>query len=140
MKTILLIILAIIALAIIITVILCRTKYEGFTKDIKDLRNSEPDDIIDFNYGEYSYATTSIYPDPTLDPTSQSMLASFCFKSQGFLKDEWKNEYNNPLEIIKKEISIRTSLIIHNIEELITRETIYNAIRTDLEYFEKNNP
>ena len=140
MKTILLIILAIIALAIIITVILCRTKYEGFTEDINDLRNSEPDDIIDFNYGEYSYATTSIYPDPTLDPTSQPMLASFCFKSQGFLKDEWRQEYNNPLEIIKNEISIRTSPTIHNIEELITRETIYNAIKKDLEYFEKNNP
>ena len=139
MKTILLIILAIIAIATIITLILCKTK-EAFTQDIYDLRNSEPNDIIDFNYGEYSYATTSINPDPTLDPVSQPMLASFCFKSQGFLKQEWRPEYNNPLEIIKNEIPIRTSPAIHDITDLITRQTIYNAIKKDLDHFKQNNP
>ena len=139
MKTILLIILAIIAIATIITLILCKTK-EAFTQDIYDLRNSEPNDIIDFNYGEYSYATTSIHPDPTLDPVSQPVLASFCFKSQGFLKEEWRPEYNNPLEIIKNEIPIRTSPAIHDITDLITRQTIYNAIKQDLDHFKQHNP
>lgn len=139
MKTILLIILAIIAIATVITLILCKTK-EGFTQDIYDLRNSEPNDIIDFNYGEYSYATTSINPDPTLDPVSQPMLASFCFKSQGFLKEEWRPEYNNPLEIIKNEIPIRTSPAVHDITDLITRQTIYNAIKKDLDHFKQHNP
>ena len=139
MKTILLIILAIIAIATVITLILCKTK-ERFTQDIYDLRNSQPNDIIDFNYGEYSYATTSINPDPTLDPVSQPMLASFCFKSQGFLKEEWRPEYNNPLEIIKNEIPIRTSPAIHDITDLITRQTIYNAIKKDLDHFKQHNP
>jgi hypothetical protein len=141
MKTILLIILAIIAIATIITLILCKTK-EAFTEDIYALRTrtSEPNDIIDFNYGEYSYVTTSINPDPTLDPVSQPVLASFCFKSQGFLKQEWRPEYNNPLEIIKNEIPIRTSPAIHDITDLITRQTIYNAIKQDLDHFKQHNP
>jgi hypothetical protein len=134
MKTILLVILAIVAVAIIITLLLCKIK-ESFTQDIFDLRNDKKTDIIDFNYGEYSYATTSIESDPTLDPTSQPLLAAFCFKSQGFLKEEWKPEYNNPLDIIKKEIPIRTSPDIHNISGLINRETIFNAIKVDLEKF-----
>jgi hypothetical protein len=63
------------------------------------------------------------------------MLAAFCFKSQGFLREEWKPEYNNPLDIIKKEIPIRTSPEIHNIAGLINRATIFNAIKADLEKF-----
>jgi|TARA_B110000261_G_scaffold155143_1_gene187589 hypothetical protein len=134
MKTILLIILAIVAVAVVVVLLLCKNK-ESFTQDIFDLRNAEKTDIIDFNYGEYSYATTSIESDPTLDPTSQPMLAAFCFKSQGLLKEEWKSEYNNPLDIIKKEIPIRTSPDIHNITGLVNRKTIYNAIKADLEKF-----
>jgi hypothetical protein len=136
MKTILLVILAIVAVAIIVVLLLCKVK-ESFTQDIFDLRNAKKTDIIDFNYGEYSYATTSIESDPTLDPTSQPLLAAFCFKSQGFLREEWKPEYNNPLDIIKKEIPIRTSPAIHNITGLVNRETIYNAIKADLEKFKE---
>lgn len=136
MKTILLIILAIVAVLLIFILLLCKIK-ENFTQDIFDLRNAKKTDIIDFNYGEYSYATTSIEADPTLDPTSQPMLAAFCFKSNGISEKDWKPEYNNPLDIIKKEIPIRTSPDIHNITGLVTRETIYNAIKTDLEKFKQ---
>ena len=142
MKTTLLIIfviIALIALGIIVSLLYVKST-EKFTEDIFDLRNSEPNDIIDFNYSQYGHVTTSIEPDPLMDPTTQAVLASFCFKSQGILKEEWKPEYNNPLEIIKNEISIRTSPNIHDITELITKQTIYDALTTDLNYFKTNNP
>jgi hypothetical protein len=142
MKTTLLIILvviALIALGIIVSLLYVK-QTENFTEDIFNLRDSEPNNIIDFNYSQYGHVTTSVEPNPLMDPTTQVLLGSFCFKSQGILKEEWKPEYNNPLEIIKNEISIRTSPNIHDITELITKQTIYDALTTDLNYFKTNNP
>lgn len=125
-------IIAIIVIIVIIYLILC-TK-ETFNNPIRDsIKNANK--IIDFNYSEYSHLSTSVNPDPSKDPSSLLILGAFCFKSEGFTRDQWKPEYNNVIEIIKNEIPIRTSPKVHNIDTVLNIDRIKKAISDDIKEF-----
>ena len=135
MKTLLFIVLTLIAIIVIssiIYLILC-TK-ETFDNPIRDsIKNS--DKIIDFNYSTYSHISTSVNPDPSKDPSSLLILGAFCFKSEGFTRKQWKPEYNNVIEIIKNEIPVRTSPNVHNIGTILNEDVIRKAISSDISAF-----
>lgn len=130
-------ILAILAIIIIVSYIykLIINKKEPFNNPMDNVRKTECDTIIDVNYSEYSHLSTSVNPNPEKDLSILLLLPAFCFKSEGFTREQWKPEYNNVIEIIKKEIPIRTSPEVHNISGLLTEEKIRNAITKDIEAF-----
>ena len=136
MKTVLLIILGLLAIIAIITIVCYFIfKSENFKNPISDVKTTNPNDIIDFNYSEYAHLSTSVNPNPAEDPTSLLLLGAFCFKSEGFTRNQWKPEYNNVIEIIKKEIPVRTSPNVHNIDGLLNETKIREAITKDIESF-----
>ena len=127
-------IIAIIVIAAIIYLILC-TK-ETFDNPIRDsIKNANK--VIDFNYSAYSHLSTSVNPDPSKDPSSLLILGAFCFKSEGFTRDQWKPEYNNVIEIIKNEIPVRTSPKVHNITTSLDEGVIKKAISEDIKAFKE---